>query len=346
MEIPNTYSLNEVNRVLFCVYDLTKGSNICSVRSIIELCSSSSFGGRLVNFMEIIKLCQYANLLILKSGKVKITQDGLDFISLNPSHYYEINERQKRFIAEKFLFLGPWRSSLRNFLLIFSPNPSKFTYELTIVDALILADHQSLVHLLKVLGVILEENGYLCVAPNYVASAGNLRTELSGKTEEELKALLEANEKLANQAEDAVLAYEKIRLQNLGRYIEASLVKKISKLNVSAGYDILSFNGDQPELDYNRFIEVKASVNNELRFYWSTNERRIAENLSNKYWIYFVGGIKKSTTEIVPILIQDPVRKIKELPELNEQADHYLVTLENRLNLSAFEDKQIKGFLL
>ena len=89
-------------------------------------------------------------------------------------------------------------------------------------------------------------------------------------------------------------------------------VKKISDLNVSAGYDVLSFDAESPDLKYNRFIEAKGSSNNLIRFEWSNNEMKIAKILGQNYWIYFLGGVdleKKSSTE-QPILYQDPIKTI------------------------------------
>ncbi len=100
---------------------------------------------------------------------------------------------------------------------------------------------------------------------------------------------------------------------------ESKFVKKISDLNVSAGYDILSFDAKSLDLKYDRFIEAKGSSNNLISFEWSNNEMRKAKNLGQKYWIYFLGGVdieKKSSME-QPILFQDPIKKIIGNPDFD-----------------------------
>lgn len=346
IEIPSAIVLNEINRVLICALELSKENQSCTIKSVIDLCLSSSIGGKLINYIDVIKLCEFIGFINLKSGNISITSLGTDFLKHNPDYYYEITEKQKSYIAEIVLFNGPWISKLRKFLLNFSANTSKFTFEVSVAEAKYWCDHQQLISLLMHLGVLVEKKDFLYISPDYVAAVGNLRAEQSGKTEEELKAILLANEKLANIAEDAVIEYEKKRLIGLGRNYEASLVKKISKLNVNAGYDVLSFDGDKPELEHNRFIEVKTSVNLEFRFFWSSNERKKATQLGSAYWIYFIGGIKTTTKEIAPIMIQDPIKKLNLIPELKEEADRYVVTIENMLNFKNFENGQIKGFVL
>ena len=105
------------------------------------------------------------------------------------------------------------------------------------------------------------------------------------------KSLIE-NRKLGAQAEHAIVEFEKQRLRKLGKFAQAELVKRISAINVSAGYDIESFNGDTDAIFPNRFIEVKATQGTEIRFYWSFNEIRVAKKKKNSYWIYMLREFK------------------------------------------------------
>ena len=65
-----------------------------------------------------------------------------------------------------------------------------------------------------------------------------------------------------------VLCFEKVRI---GHPL-CENIKRISEIDVSAGYDIVSFNSSQSQ-KLDRFIEVKAISNN--GFYWSKNEFEI-----------------------------------------------------------------------
>ena len=126
------------------------------------------------------------------------------------------------------------------------------------------------------------------------------------------------------------MAYEKARLRALGRNAEADRVVLISQMETDAGYDIRSFNGNKPALEYDRYIEVKSSENTNLSFHWSLNEIQISEQLGEKYWIYFVGGfnIESNYEEIVPILIQNPHEKLFDHKDIVCKPNNYRVISE------------------
>ena len=82
---------------------------------------------------------------------------------------------------------------------------------------------------------------------------------------EELKKQLENNEIIGEKAELFVLEFEKNRL---GGPL-AGKVRRISEVDVTAGYDIISYNSVKSK-EADRFIEVKAISSS--GFYWSKNE--------------------------------------------------------------------------
>jgi hypothetical protein len=60
------------------------------------------------------------------------------------------------------------------------------------------------------------------------------------------------------------------------------------------------------------FIEAKGSRGADLRFFWSENEMKVAEELGPRYWIYFQGGIDKNsgTARNRVLLFQNPLETI------------------------------------
>jgi hypothetical protein len=107
------------------------------------------------------------------------------------------------------------------------------------------------------------------------------------------------NTKTGNLGEEIVMDNEKKYLIKIGREDLAKKVKRISIDDMSAGYDILSFdkNGNQ------KIIEVKSTILEKgIRFTFniSANEMKIAEN-SNNYYIYIVFGVNSNTPKIFPI---------------------------------------------
>lgn len=107
---------------------------------------------------------------------------------------------------------------------------------------------------------------------------------------------------------------------------QAELVKRISTINVSAGYDIESFDGTTDDIFPNRFVEVKATHGNEIRFYWSNNEIKVSKKLKNTYWIYMMTNFKEDAEQdIMPIMIQNPEHNIKKCDYLDMEAHTFLI---------------------
>jgi hypothetical protein len=347
MELPHSTELNELNRILIAVAELCDQDQACSVDSVLTFCSSIVLGGHPVDHEKMLRLCSYARLLSVEKGIVKLTDLGREFLSHNPDASYEITDAQKRFFAEQAILNGPWQSRARDLLLSFSPNYSKITYELSVMDNPLPVRYNLTVHLLRVLGVLVETQGKLSVSPAYVASVSQLLADRHGMTQGKLEQALQANRKFSAQAEEAVVEYERKRLRALGRDAESELVRRISQLDVGAGYDIQSFDGDKPLFDYDRFIEVKASQGTELRFFWSVNERRVAEEKGESYWIYFIGGFQQNQgDQIEPIMIQNPVSRISQLSQVSTEVATYVVTQCDELPLRPALPQNIKGFVL
>jgi len=122
-------------------------------------------------------------------------------------------------------------------------------------------------------------------------------------TLERLKKQIEANEVAGEAAEEFVLSYEKKRI---GLPL-CNRIKRISEIDVTAGYDIVSF--DSPESnEWDRLIEVKAV--SKSGFFWSRNEYEIAKLKGDRYYIYLVELSKTQSQNYSPEIIQNPADKI------------------------------------
>ena len=122
---------------------------------------------------------------------------------------------------------------------------------------------------------------------------------------ERLKQQIENNEIAGEKAELFVLEYEKKRLGQP----KCNLVKRISEIDVSAGYDIVSFNSvcsDVPD----RYIEVKAV--SKSGFYWSRNEYEVAKLFGENYFIYLVSLGHIDEVGYKPEIIANPAGSIME----------------------------------
>jgi len=325
MDLPSWFELNEFNRMLSLAVELSDENGRCYVGSLLSSCSLVALEGRHVNHQRILRLCDYGGLLSIKKEQVIVTEAGRQFLGHNPESYYELTDGQKRFVAGRMILAGPWRSIARNLLLNFSPDYDNLTYALSLADDPLPSRLNAIVYLLRRLGVIMEDNSVISVTPDYVVAVRDLLSDRRVRTEKELEQTLLENRRIGSQAEEAVVEYEQKRLRSLGHEFEAQSVKRISQLDVQAGYDIRSFDGDKRTLQHDRFIEVKASTGAELRFYWTANERRMAERLGEKYWIYFVRGFRESRSgQIQPVMIRNPAKRLSELA-LTVEPSVYLV---------------------
>ena len=103
-------------------------------------------------------------------------------------------------------------------------------------------------------------------------------------TQKELLRQLERQRRRGELAEQVALGVERDRLLGLGRSDLAAKVERVSLDDVSAGYDIRSYeNNGKP-----RLIEVKSSVGYQVQFERSANERDRAATEGDAYCVYFV----------------------------------------------------------
>lgn len=106
-------------------------------------------------------------------------------------------------------------------------------------------------------------------------------------SEERFKAIQKTREQIGLAGENWVVDYEKGTLKNNGYVDLANKVERISQTDISAGYDVLSFemSGDE------KFIEVKTTALSKTEFFLSSYELEIARKFKRRYWIYFLSEI-------------------------------------------------------
>jgi len=135
--------------------------------------------------------------------------------------------------------------------------------------------------------------------------------EISKKSEQkiltldEFRKLQELKNTYGENAENFVVDYEKSKFKS-HNLVDA--IEKISGLNVSAGYDIVSLQGnDSNTID--KFIEVK-SYSHKPKFYWSKKEVEVAKKEKNRYFLYLVNQKQIDDPKYNPLMVQNPYEKI------------------------------------
>lgn len=137
---------------------------------------------------------------------------------------------------------------------------------------------------------------------------------------EALKKQMEQQELQGEAAEVYVLEYETLRLTSS---LLAQRVKRISEIDVSAGYDIVSFENELSS-EYDRFIEVKSYVG-QPHFYWSKNEIEVATLYGEKYFLYLVNAEKVGKPDYSPTVIRNPAKSVIKSDEWLMQPTSFLV---------------------
>lgn len=139
-------------------------------------------------------------------------------------------------------------------------------------------------------------------------------------TEKQLFYQLQMEKEQGDTGEDWVLEYEKRRITN--KQLQGR-IKRISLIDVGAGFDIVSFNNNDSN-DFDRFIEVKTYKGNE-HFHWSHNEIEKASLMGEDYYIYLIDIDCINYEDYEPLIIQDPIKRIGESEGWAKRPDSYLV---------------------
>jgi len=305
-------SLNEINRLLITIKELSQSDRGALKSSVIAFCQNRVIEGKFPNHNETIVFSGLTGLIEQLDGRLKITALGQKVLESNPLKTYELNDLQKDLLVRSLFLDGPMKSSVLEILRKFTPAYSSKTFEWSNIDNSPLEGQLELLELLKQSGLLFGDNSKILVDSKYVDLVKELLKKPGVVSPEELFKRLKNAEVCGSVAETLMLSFEVERLRNINCMTEAECIQKISDLDASAGYDIASFDGQSATLVPNRFIEVKGSRGNEISFYWTRNEVRQAEIMRSKYWLYFVPGIDlvQKTTSFKPILIQDPFETI------------------------------------
>lgn len=128
----------------------------------------------------------------------------------------------------------------------------------------------------------------------------------AGKTTlQQFKEVLKKQEEAGRLAEEYVVEFERRRLVGHPR---ADRIRRISDLDVGAGYDVQSFMSlDSAIID--RFIEVK-SYSGKPSFYWSSGEVGAAKRKGSAYLLCLVDRDRMANPDYCPSFIRDPASQI------------------------------------
>ena len=322
--------LREINRILIAIKELSVDT-FARKADVLNECTKVVLGGKSSNHEETIDFCISTGIISEFEKQLQFSTFGKKLIKANPENNWELNEIQKNLLIENCFLDGFCKDESISILKQFYPDNKRKTFVFSRKDDFILKNISSNLQLLFQIDLIQKDEKILFVNPFFSKDLSFLLSKRK-KSLSELDHQLQIDREIGDIAEKIVLEYEKNRLKNEeSADSESSLVQIISGTDVTAGYDVESFDGKTIDLKFNRHIEVKGSSDNELSFYWSSGEIQKSRELGTSYWIYFVPGIDRKTHtchgEIIKI--QNPSHEVLETGKYSSNCIKYHITKNN-----------------
>ncbi len=148
---------------------------------------------------------------------------------------------------------------------------------------------------------------------------------ISNLSPEVFNFLQNIKKEIGDKAELCVMNYEQRRLQNSKLL---NMLEHIALENVNAGYDILSWeNTTDVSKKVPRYIEVKAVPAGSKRFFWSSNEIKIAKKYGEMYCLYLVPRVKDKFLIDEVQIIRNPSIEVFECGEWVHKIENYSIWL-------------------
>ncbi len=286
-ELKRCNSIGNINGVLFLV-SILSGKKKLSFNEIVNRCSLEknikiNCGGA-VAFFQYLGFAEWEDDIVIPTGKIEQLMGK------------ESNEVINVLVKECIVLLTEEG--------LFDIDSTAFDPEkghLSIKRSAFPLAYAAIRNFLTVAGALEKEsNGEIGIAEQYEQDfSAQLRNRKDKFTLEQLMQRQAEQNKRGLEAEEYVLELERKRLPG-----KAYKIKRISDFDVSAGYDIVSYNG-QDSVIYDRFIEVKCFVG-KPHFYWSENECDVARIKGEKYVLCLVDYLRMSEEDYVPEYIVNP----------------------------------------
>lgn len=264
-----------------------------------------------------------------KNGEIRIYLSDLASYWIRESNeYFDWKPQYLQHLLHSY-FLKEWVNikEIRDCLLSFTRTDQGVFMQKTDLRLPPHLDFES--SMLFSLQLIQEDENYFWISTNDFNEIQSL-VQMASMTEEELYKKLDHQREVGREGEDWVIDYERNRLRKKypERHENQHVVKRVSEKSVNEGYDVYSM--EEEIYDEERYIDAKTNRDDDLTFFITENERRVASKKGNRYWIYFLSGKKKGKDPKHLIQIQNPEQWFKE-NDILIQPIVYKVTLTKEI---------------
>lgn len=292
--------------IIFFLHTLVKYGELSS-KDLYVLCYSLS--SYRIDINQMIDYCVYFDFIIYDKF-IKINPEVIPYTATSDQlNSYVVEKTVEKLFLEGILTSQMFSFDIKKKLYLF--NNEKLALEYSTIRNVLVS--QGVFIRLR-----LQKRTLFYIAENYEIIIAKFCSIYKRKHSlEELKKRQEENEIAGEKAEKYTFSYEQHRIKGKN----ADKIKKISNIDVSAGYDILSFQ-DENSTTFDRFIEVKAIAEN-ISFYWSRNELEVAKLLGENYYLYLIELRKINNINYMPIIIRNPALTIMKSTDWLIESESY-----------------------
>lgn len=262
---------------------------------------------RAIDYEVSLSFFELFNFVETTSGNVEPKDKFSELLAEGPIAVAKL----KSLLVQQFLETNIKSELINNFLNLFSRTDEDLVLNLTTEERLKYSEIRNLFVELGMLEYLHEQDAYRVeprLVPKVEEAISRARKAISA---EQFAQVLASQERLGAEAELGVLKYEQARLKNHSSLVES--IEHTARINVGAGYDILSWEEPDPESSNSerRHIEVKAVSPKDYRFMWTNNEIEQASKLQDKYYLYLVPVIGPNEFDIENVeIIRDPYKNV------------------------------------
>lgn len=275
-------------------YDFFDNIEYQNVETLYKLCAENreNLSYVKINYSRFNKYLQDSlnflvelNILSINNNKIEIENTNLLF---------------KDFLISKILISSQYCPPLKEYFNNFIKVDSKLIFKPNDIYNSITSSLRNFLISMNLVKYEIDADHYSLLDSEFLNKLNKARF-----SPEELKIQLEKQNQIGLLAEEFVLKIEKEKLLKFNKKL---LPEHIAKFDVSAGYDILSYEINTSEIK-KIYIEVKAVSSSNFKFYLSSSEFQTSLKYKNDYFLYLL-PVDYSSTEKFN---KDYIRKINDL---------------------------------
>ena len=277
---------------------------------------------------QIINECVTYKLLERSERDFLLTARGRDLSKKQQATQSQLRDSARDYLLRSvYLDTHVMDASCRAFLLSFRVDVAQCTFVYDRASGERIEEDQWL-RIFHRLGFLEVNERFVTIGKKYL----ELFNTFLARAREDFDTLLEIvsseTDAVGNFAEERTVEHEIRRLSDLGHSDLALLVQRISEIDRSAGYDVISCRGTGRQPEQAIHIEVKGTRRSDICFVWTRNERKVASRIRKNYWIYVFNNIDllKQSCE-GPTRINDPWARLPSLGYKVEAIDVYVSRL-------------------